>query len=45
MRALHFGAGMAQPGFNVFVTGPQGSGKRTSVRRALVVRKSHAAES
>ncbi|HJW40662.1 MAG TPA: AAA family ATPase [Rhizomicrobium sp.] len=35
MRALHFGAGMAQPGFNLFVTGPQGSGKRNSVRRAL----------
>ncbi|MEI9989671.1 MAG: AAA family ATPase [Rhizomicrobium sp.] len=35
MRALNFGAGMAQPGFNLFVTGPQGSGKRNSVRRAL----------
>ena len=35
MRALHFGAGMAQPGFNIFVTGPQGSGKRAAVRRAL----------
>src|SRR6185437_1670518 len=35
MRALHFGAGMAQPGFNIFVTGPQGSGKRNSVRRTL----------
>ena len=35
MRALHLGAGMAQPGFNLFVTGPQGSGKRNSVRRAL----------
>lgn len=35
MRALHFGAGMAQPGYNIFVTGPAGSGKRNSVRRAL----------
>ncbi|HWD27211.1 MAG TPA: AAA family ATPase [Rhizomicrobium sp.] len=35
MRALHFGAGMAQPGYNLFVTGPQGSGKRSSVRRSL----------
>jgi lon-related putative ATP-dependent protease len=35
MRALHFGTGMAQPGFNIFVTGPQGTGKRNSVRRAL----------
>ena len=35
MRALHFGAGMAQPGYNIFVTGPAGSGKRNSVKRAL----------
>ena len=35
MRALHFGAGMAQPGYNIFVTGPQGSGKRATVKRAL----------
>ncbi len=35
MRALHFGAGMAQPGYNIFVTGPVGSGKRNSVKRAL----------
>ncbi|MEI9888246.1 MAG: ATP-binding protein [Rhizomicrobium sp.] len=35
MRALHFGAGMAQPGYNIFVTGSQGSGKRSSVKRAL----------
>ncbi|HXC56463.1 MAG TPA: Lon-like protease helical domain-containing protein, partial [Rhizomicrobium sp.] len=35
MRALHFGAGMAQLGYNIFVTGPQGSGKRNSVGRAL----------
>ncbi|HEX4302174.1 MAG TPA: ATP-binding protein [Rhizomicrobium sp.] len=35
MRALHFGAGMAQPGYNIFVTGPPGSGKRNAVQRAL----------
>lgn len=35
MRALHFGAGMAQPGYNIFVTGPSGSGKRNAVERAL----------
>ena len=35
MRALHLAAGMAQPGFNLFVTGPPGAGKRNSVRRAL----------
>jgi lon-related putative ATP-dependent protease len=35
MRALAFGAKMAQPGYNIFVTGPQGSGKRSSIRRAL----------
>lgn len=35
MRALHFGAGMAQPGYNIFVSGPTGSGKHNSVRRAL----------
>jgi lon-related putative ATP-dependent protease len=35
MRALMFGAGMAQPGFNVFVTGPRRSGQRDAVRQAL----------
>ncbi|MEJ1969672.1 MAG: ATP-binding protein [Rhizomicrobium sp.] len=35
MRALHFGAGMAQPGYNIFVTGPAASGKRNAVSRAL----------
>ncbi|MGD0190761.1 MAG: AAA family ATPase [Rhizomicrobium sp.] len=35
MRALAFGATMAQPGYNIYVTGPQGSGKRSSIRRAL----------
>lgn len=35
MRALAFGARIAQPGYNVFVTGPQGSGKRASVKAAL----------
>ncbi len=35
MRALAFGAKIAQPGYNIFVTGPQGSGKRSSIRRAL----------
>jgi len=35
MRAITFGVRMAQPGYNIFVAGPQGSGKHTSVRRAL----------
>jgi lon-related putative ATP-dependent protease len=35
MRAVAFGAKIAQPGYNVFVSGPQGSGKRVSVSRAL----------
>jgi len=35
MRAVAFGAGIVQPGYNIFVTGPQGSGKRISVSRAL----------
>ena len=35
MRAVAFGAKIAQPGYNVFVSGPQGSGKRVSVSRTL----------
>jgi lon-related putative ATP-dependent protease len=35
MRAVAFGAGMAQPGYNIFVTGPQGSGRRAAVKAAL----------
>src|SRR5215469_11289467 len=35
MRAVAFGAGISQPGYNIFVSGPQGSGKRASVSRAL----------
>ena len=35
MRAVAFGAKIVQPGYNIFVTGPQGSGKRISVSRAL----------
>src|SRR5579862_2909049 len=35
MRAVAFGAQIAQPGYNIFVTGPQGSGKRSAVGRAL----------
>ncbi len=35
MRAIGFGAKIAQPGYNIFVTGPQGSGKRSAVSRAL----------
>jgi lon-related putative ATP-dependent protease len=33
--ALHFGAGMASAGFNLFVLGPNGIGKHTVVRRFL----------
>jgi lon-related putative ATP-dependent protease len=35
MRAVAFGARMAQPGYNMFVTGPQGSGRRSAVKNAL----------
>ncbi len=35
MRALGFGAHIAQAGYNIFVTGPQGSGKRSSIKKAL----------
>lgn len=35
MRAVSFGARIAQPGYNIFVTGPQGCGKHASVKRAL----------
>lgn len=35
MRAVRFGVRMAQPGYNIFVTGPQGSGKHSSIKRAL----------
>jgi lon-related putative ATP-dependent protease len=35
MRALGFGARIAQPGYNIFVTGPQGSGRRAAVKSAL----------
>lgn len=35
MRAVRFGVRIAQPGYNIFVTGPQGSGKHSSIKRAL----------
>ncbi|HEY2071473.1 MAG TPA: ATP-binding protein [Rhizomicrobium sp.] len=35
MRAVSFGARMAQPGYNIFVTGPQGAGRRAAVKTAL----------
>lgn len=35
MRALHFGAKLAQPGYNIYVTGSKGSGKHRSVGEAL----------
>jgi lon-related putative ATP-dependent protease len=35
MRAVTFGARIAQPGYNIFVSGPQGSGKKTSIKQAL----------
>ena len=35
MRAVKFGAGMAQAGYNIFVTGPQGCGKHSAVSRTL----------
>jgi lon-related putative ATP-dependent protease len=35
MRAVAFGARMAQPGYNIFVTGPAGSGRRAAVKAAL----------
>ena len=38
IRALEFGVSMLQPGYNVFVLGESGSGRRTFVRAALDVR-------
>jgi len=35
MRAVAFGARMTQPGYNIFVTGPQGSGRHSAVLGAL----------
>jgi len=35
MRALVFGAEMAQAGYNIFVTGSQGSGRHSAVRHEL----------
>ncbi|HUJ03527.1 MAG TPA: ATP-binding protein, partial [Rhizomicrobium sp.] len=35
MRAVDFGARIAQGGYNIFVTGPQGCGKHSAVSRAL----------
>jgi len=35
MRAIAFGARIGHPGYNIFVTGPHGTGKRSAVRRAL----------
>ena len=38
IRALEFGVSMLQPGYNVFVLGESGSGRRTFVRAALDAR-------
>jgi lon-related putative ATP-dependent protease len=38
LRALDFGLEMRAPGYNVFVTGPVGTGKRTTVERHLRAR-------
>ncbi len=35
LRALAFGARIAKAGYNIFVSGPAGTGKHTSIRRAL----------
>src|ERR1700760_3650300 len=35
MRALAFGAGLDQPGYNIFVSGPADSGKHISAKLAL----------
>ncbi len=35
LDALHFGTGIRNPGFNLFVLGPNGIGKHTVVRRFL----------
>lgn len=40
MKAVHFGAGIRQEGYNLFVVGPSGMGKRSMVRQFLE-KKSH----
>jgi lon-related putative ATP-dependent protease len=32
VRSIHLGLNMSQPGYNIFVTGPEGTGKRTIVQ-------------
>jgi lon-related putative ATP-dependent protease len=43
VEALHFGAGVPHEGYNFFVLGPPGVGKRTIVRRFLETRAAAAA--
>ena len=35
VEAIHFAAGMARPGYNLFALGPEGTGKHTVVRQFL----------
>jgi lon-related putative ATP-dependent protease len=35
VEAFRFGMGMSRKGYNIFVTGPQGSGKQATVKRLL----------
>ena len=37
VRALHFGMGMHESGYNVFVLGPAGTGKATAVRHFIEI--------
>jgi lon-related putative ATP-dependent protease len=38
LEALHFGLGMRQPGYNLYLLGPSGTGKHTTVSRFLAQR-------
>ncbi len=38
MEAVHFGIGIRQEGYNLFVLGPSGLGKRSMVRQFLETR-------
>jgi len=35
MEAVHFGAEIEQPGYNIFALGPRGSGKKRTIRESL----------
>ena len=43
LKALHFGIGIQQQGYNLYVLGPSGLGKHTVVREYLQEQASHKA--